>query len=705
MASPTFVAAGLLGIVNGVSGTGGAISVPVPAGVQAGDLLVTVYVVGDSGKDTSLSAGPPSGWSTPSTSGQDYIKATTSYYSWLAYVSFRTATGSEPANYSFGCPAGQISGGAYGIARMLAFRGGDGTLGAKLAAAYASGSTFTFGAVTPTTSADDWLTIGLDASTSSAPNAPSGFTTAASGGNSSLGMSLQAAYKALTSSASTGTATTSSKGGFSSGSDAPGFAFSLIVDGAAAASSNTVTAGISATPGASGAASQSQPVKGSPSVAPIVAATLAAAMVLQALPSVPPGVQAQVTQSQAVSVAPSVMPAVGGSVSQTQPAAAALSGASGVSATLGQSQSAVAALSVTPGVAGAVQEVGANAVAAALSVTPDVSGAVAQQGPASATLSVKPVARGSIAQSLPMIAGISPLPGVSSTVSQAQPAALSASVVPRVSGVVQEAGVNAVAAGLSVRPCVAVGLTAWQPLIGALSAQTGVSGAAQSVQALSGIVGVTPAVSGAVGSPTMPTAAALSVLPSVSASVTQWQPASVGMSAAPGVTGRVNNGNAYSVEPDFFLSMPARAFYLGMSARSFLLSMPGRCFFIQDEETMAVQTFPAAMDPAETQTLTIDKTADLGANETLAQIVGSPLVTMVRGSDSTPAARFGTPAINLAQITADPPGIPTAIAPGKGIQVKCTQPPDTCWYLFRQPCLTSTGRVVTLKGILQSTAS
>ena len=84
------------------------------------------------------------------------------------------------------------------------------------------------------------------------------------------------------------------------------------------------------------------------------------------------------------------------------------------------------------------------------------------------------------------------------------------------------------------------------------------------------------------------------------------------------------------------------------------------------------------------------------------------IVTSVQAqtTDATPDQRFGTPTINQALLPANPPSQPTAIAAQKGLQVQAgaSAPVDGCWYLLRQPCTTSAGRVVTLKGILQVTS-
>ncbi|MDE2254327.1 MAG: hypothetical protein KGL42_08705 [Betaproteobacteria bacterium] len=430
-------------------------------------------------------------------------------------------------------------------------------------------------------------------------------------------------------------------------------------------STNTVTAAPSVNPIASSTVAQAQPVKSALSVAPGVAATIAAALVVQAIASVTPGVTASVEQAQRVAVAASVFPGVSASVVQSQSVTARASVLSGVSGAVAQQQPVTAAASVTPGVAASVQAAGVNAVTTAVSVRP----------------------------------------GVAAMVSQAQPVTATVSVTPSVAGSVQPAGVNVVTAAASVIPGVTATLHGAQPVSAVASVRPGVSAAVQGAQAVQASLSVVPGVSATVTQGTLPVTAYVSVVPGVNASIGQRQPVVLAASVVPSAAARVSNGNPYTTTPQFYVRMPARSFTLSMPARGFYVAMPARSFYLQDTESMPAQTFPDAMDPAETQTLTIDKTPDLGANETLVALVGQPIITVSRGTDAQPSGRFGIPAINVAQIAADLPAIPTAIAIGKGAQLVCTQPADGCWYLFRQPCTTSTGRVVTLKFILQSTAS
>ena len=164
-----------------------------------------------------------------------------------------------------------------------------------------------------------------------------------------------------------------------------------------------------------------------------------------------------------------------------------------------------------------------------------------------------------------------------------------------------------------------------------------------------------------------------------------------------------------SIDPrSFYAQQPARSFAVALSPRCFTAAMAGRSFYVLDDDSMPAQTFPAAMDPAEVIVCTIDGTQDLASNETLTGVAGALIVTIAGGqaTDATPDQRFGTPTINQALLPANPPSQPTAIAAQKGLQVQAgaSAPVDGCWYLLRQPCTTSAGRVVTLKGILQVTS-
>jgi hypothetical protein len=149
----------------------------------------------------------------------------------------------------------------------------------------------------------------------------------------------------------------------------------------------------------------------------------------------------------------------------------------------------------------------------------------------------------------------------------------------------------------------------------------------------------------------------------------------------------------------FNLAITARSFYATLAPRKFYITLPARSFY-RDNASMIIP-FPSQIDPAETKVLTIDATADLAAGVTLTGIIGSPIITVISGTDTLASSRFSGSIINAAPIAALPPGIPITIAAGKAVQIIATTPIDGASYEVRIPCTTSDGtNTVTLKGVL-----
>ena len=179
--------------------------------------------------------------------------------------------------------------------------------------------------------------------------------------------------------------------------------------------------------------------------------------------------------------------------------------------------------------------------------------------------------------------------------------------------------------------------------------------------------------------------------------------------------------SGYPAELGYFLSMPPSSFYVALAARSFSITASPRSFYtglvarsfyaaiaprsFYRMNNAMTPTFPNAIDPAETKVLTIDATADLASGVTLTSVIGSPIITVIRGYDTAAASRFTGAAVNTASIAASPPGIPVTIAAGKAVQIIATGLTDGATYDVRIVCnTTDTNNIMTLKGVLACTS-
>ncbi len=345
--------------------------------------------------------------------------------------------------------------------------------------------------------------------------------------------------------------------------------------------------------------------------------------------------------------------------------------------------------------------VGAQIAAA---ITPSAAGTQRATNPAVTASATQTSAAGTANASQAAQANATVQPGADATAQASQQAIGGATIVPTASGAVAIAGLNTAVGGATIIPSASGRAQASQTAVGSATVRPSLQASAQASNSAHASGSTGYSVTGTL-STTVPAAVIGRIVPQAAGTWAAWQSAAGVSLIEPSASAAVRAGNAYATNPQFYLQMPARAFTVAMAARTFYAAMPARSFYLQDDASMPAQPFPDAMDPAEVQVLTIDGTPDLASGETLSSLAGSLIVEMVRGTDTQAASRFGTPLINVTQIAADPPTIQTAVAAGKGLQIAATQPQDGCWYLFRQPCLTSAGRIVTLKGILQVTSS
>ncbi len=131
---------------------------------------------------------------------------------------------------------------------------------------------------------------------------------------------------------------------------------------------------------------------------------------------------------------------------------------------------------------------------------------------------------------------------------------------------------------------------------------------------------------------------------------------------------------------------------------AYYAEQPSRSFIAFARENMSVQ-FTSAIDPLEVQPLTIGGQFILPSGITLSA-VGTPTITVTRGSDAAAASRFGVPTINSGSITAGSVTIPARTA----IQLWCMTPIDAAWYEIRVPCTGSDGATYVLKATLMASS-
>lgn len=474
-------------------------------------------------------------------------------------------------------------------------------------------------------------------------------------------------------------------------------------------------------------------------IVPLLLAAAATSITADGVGTIMPAAAGTAQQLQGAQGSAAIVPSAAGSAHGTNPAAARAIGTPQAAGAAAATQAAAGSGAAQPGASGTAA--GAQRAAGASVAQPSAAGDATAAQAAAGTGVIVPLARGAAtaananpaaaigimqpsgtgtAHGAQAAAGTAPVsPAAQGTALQWQLARGAGTINPRAIGSVIAAAENRARGGGIVRPGASGAAAAQQSAAGAGITRPAARGAGQNTILAIGRVLIQP-IGGGGSTAVIPAVAAGVRAPIGSGTWVAWQSAAGTALIAPSASGTWAQGNTYTTNPAYVLRMPARSFtvaipprsfylaavvrsfYLGASARSFCLAIPARCFYVESNSAMAAQKFPDTMDPAERQVLTLDGTSDLSIDETLTEIVGSPLVDMDRGSDDTPEARFGTPAINLAaQIAADPPRIPAAIAIGKGVQIPAAQPVDQAAYLVRIPCVTSTGRTVTLKGILQ----
>lgn len=412
--------------------------------------------------------------------------------------------------------------------------------------------------------------------------------------------------------------------------------------------SQALAAAIQPTPAVAGVLAATTPMACGLSVFPLAAATLLATQPMGALPSARPGVSGALSVSQALAASIRVQPEVAGTFTITIPGLVALT----------------AAISVSPGLNGTL--VARQGFAGATLLEPSVRVEGVQTQGLTAAVEVSPQLRAVLTAVVPgvnaLVGAITIQPGARAYLTATQRGTATPALSPSVSA--SFIASNRLQAQASPSPSVAGLWTSFLRMGSATAAPFGVRGTAYAWQTLVGDIEVSPQVAGSLAVP-----------------FTGWP-----------------------VDPNFYLAMPARSFTITMEGRVLYVAMPARSLYLQDNDTMAVQTFPATLDPAESDVLTVDKTQDLMAGELLVSLAGALEVTTLTGTDATPSTRFGVPVINTAQIPAQPPRIPSPINAGCGVQFPVTDPLDGCSYLVRQPCTTSTGRVVVVKGVLKVTS-
>ena len=663
MANPTPVGTGATAVVSGVSGQPVPIAVALPSGVIAGDTLITICIIGDSGQSQTLGVTPPAGWSTPGTSGVDFAKTLTFYYTWYGFVSVHTAGSSEPSSYTFN--VNNIGGGCYAEAFMLAFRGGSGTIGASAIAAYTSGATFTLGSLTPTTASDVWLGVTFDKSSTTPPNLPSGFTNIGTQSNSTNYFSARESYKNLTSLSATGTATAASNGGFSNGSDQPGYAFSIIVPASGTVpATNTATGAGSITPTVKGAATSTLTAAGSSSISLLAAGTaLATALAVGAA---------------------SISPLGTGSAVATNPAAITAKATPYAASSATSNLTAAGAATLTPTAIGAVSNAAQNTANGAPTVSPAATGSAVLTLTATGAASVTATTAGAAASTLY--------------------ATGSPSVAPTAAGSAQQSGTNPAASLVSVTPKASGAATSTLPAVGNASISAIGAGQVSSRNAAAGQTSIRLSASGKA-------AASLSASGIASAAMQASGTAQATLTAAgafsviPSASGLISPQAIYSADGQFYAKQPAAYFYAA-SAPSFFYAPQPATYFYALASDMTTPTF-SAKHPASKRVATFDATANLASGETLTSII-STTVTVIRGTDPNPSAVVAAnpaPTINATQITVLTPSGPVTIASGSAAQCNLTGGLDGTWYLISFVCTTSNpNKVLTLEAILPVSA-
>lgn len=282
----------------------------------------------------------------------------------------------------------------------------------------------------------------------------------------------------------------------------------------------------------------------------------------------------------------------------------------------------------------------------------------------------------------------------------------SATLQPAAKGSAIQSGTNSATGSATLQPSASGSALAHNPSTGSATLQPSASGAAQASNPASGQASIAPTARGQ----------ALAFLPAIGQAT--LQPTALGnLSATNTALGSASlvptaQGTAhppfvgYPVDPNFYILQAPRGFEVAMQSRIFEVALPPRSFYVLDQPTMPAQIFLGVLDPAETKVLTIDGTASVPSGVTYTAIVGSPIITVVGGSDPNVANVFTGAAINTAPIAASPPDIQVAIGANLGVQIIATKPADGASYEIRIPCQTSqSNNVVTLKAIVRCAQS
>lgn len=186
------------------------LSIPVPSGTQAGDVMLATLAARPSG--TTFTA--PSGWTAlaDTTQSNDITSRMATYW--------RIATSSEPSSYAWGL-GGPTSTGVVG--NMASFSGADESGPIDVSASALTGSGYSHQAPSVTTTVDNTMLVTAHEFTSSPGNwtPPSGMTEAVDMASqarpSTTGISMEVNYQAITAAGATGTRTATAS---SSGTDA-----------------------------------------------------------------------------------------------------------------------------------------------------------------------------------------------------------------------------------------------------------------------------------------------------------------------------------------------------------------------------------------------------------------------------------------------------------------------------------------------------
>jgi hypothetical protein len=153
----------------------------------------------------------------------------------------------------------------------------------------------------------------------------------------------------------------------------------------------------------------------------------------------------------------------------------------------------------------------------------------------------------------------------------------------------------------------------------------------------------------------------------------------------------------YAPDGHYYAALAARPFYATLAARPFYAPAWARPFYILSNPDVT-PTFDT-LDPAETQVLTLDASADLDDGETLTSIKSITATQQAGVSETALVLTGGT--INGAALNLTVNGKPVTIAIGCGVQVIASGGSSGCRYLVAATCLTSNpNKVLTLKGIL-----